>query len=142
MPGASDKPDIVLSVAGQVFGGRTEGVKQWGSEDETKALQAQIEKLEKIIGRQTIAIEALKKTQELISGKKTKLMREKAMSLKSACEAVGISRSGQYRKVNKRQDPDRDEVLVERLKELRSLHPFWGYRRMAAWAESSGRSFS
>lgn len=37
--------------------------------DESEALRAQIEKLEKIIGRQTIAIEALKKTQGLISGK-------------------------------------------------------------------------
>jgi transposase-like protein len=45
------------------------GLSNGGSEDETKALQAQIEKLEKIIGRQTIAIEALKKTQQLISGK-------------------------------------------------------------------------
>ena len=44
------------------------GLSNGGGEDE-KALQAQIEKLEKIIGRQTIAIEALKKTQELISGK-------------------------------------------------------------------------
>jgi len=44
------------------------GLSNGGSEDE-KALQAQIEKLEKMIGRQTIAIEALKKTQELISGK-------------------------------------------------------------------------
>jgi len=40
-----------------------------GSEGEAKGLRAQIEKLEKIIGRQTMAIEALKKTQELISGK-------------------------------------------------------------------------
>jgi len=38
--------------------------------DEAKALQAEIEKLQKIIGRQTIAIEALKKTQDLISGKR------------------------------------------------------------------------
>jgi len=45
------------------------GLSNGGSEDETKALQAQIEKLEKIIGRQMIAIEALKKTQKLISGK-------------------------------------------------------------------------
>ncbi len=37
------------------------GLSNGGSEDETKVLQAQIEKLEKIIGRQTIAIEALKK---------------------------------------------------------------------------------
>ena len=62
-----------------------------------------------------------------------KLMREKGMSLKSACEALGISRSGQYRKVSKKQNSDKDEVMVERLKELRSLHPFWGYRRMTAW---------
>jgi len=40
-----------------------------GSEDEAKVLRAQVEKIEKIIRRQTIAIEALKKTQELISGK-------------------------------------------------------------------------
>ena len=45
------------------------GLSNVSSKDETKVLQAQIEKLEKIIGRQTIAIEALKKTQELISGK-------------------------------------------------------------------------
>ena len=32
-----------------------------GSEDEMKVLQAQVEELEKIIGLQTIAIEALKK---------------------------------------------------------------------------------
>ena len=37
------------------------GLSNGGGEDETKVLQAQIEKLEKIIGRQTIAIEALKK---------------------------------------------------------------------------------
>ncbi len=104
--------------------------------------QAQIEKLGKIIDRQTIAIEALKKTQELISGKKTKLMREEGMNLKSACETLGISRSGQYRKETNRQSSDKDEVLLEKLKELRLAHPFWGYRRMVAWAESSGRSFS
>ncbi len=45
------------------------GLSNGGSKDETKVLQAQIEKLEKIIGYQTMAIEALKKTQELISGK-------------------------------------------------------------------------
>ena len=36
------------------------GLSNGGGEDE-KALQAKVEKLEKIIGRQTIAIEALKK---------------------------------------------------------------------------------
>jgi transposase-like protein len=38
--------------------------------DETEALRVEIEKLQRIIGRQTIAIEALKKTQDLISGKR------------------------------------------------------------------------
>jgi transposase-like protein len=37
------------------------GLSNGGSEDDTKVLQARIEKLAKIIGRQTIAIEALKK---------------------------------------------------------------------------------
>jgi transposase len=41
-----------------------------GTRDEAKALQVEIEKLQKIIGRQTIAIESLKKTQDLISGKR------------------------------------------------------------------------
>ena len=55
------------------------------------------------------------------------------MSLKSVCEVLKISRSGQYRKESQRQNSNRDEVLVGRLKELRLLHPFWGYRRMTAW---------
>ncbi len=55
------------------------------------------------------------------------------MSLKSACEALRISWSGQYRRESQRQDSDRDGVVVEKLKELRLLHPFWGYRRMTAW---------
>ena len=55
------------------------------------------------------------------------------MSLKSACETLGISRSGQYRKESQRPGSNRNGVLVEKLKELRLLHPFWGYRRMTAW---------
>jgi len=46
------------------------GLTNGGVRDEFEALRAQIDKLEKIIGRQTIAIEALKKTQELICGKR------------------------------------------------------------------------
>jgi len=60
-------------------------------------------------------------------------MWEKRMSLKSACETLGISRSGQYRKGSHRQNSNRDEVLVGRLKEIRILHPFSGYRQMTAW---------
>ena len=45
------------------------GLANGAGKDEAEALRAEIEKLQKIIGRQTIAIEALKKIQELISGK-------------------------------------------------------------------------
>jgi hypothetical protein len=41
-----------------------------GIRDESEELRARIERLEKIIGRQTIVIEALKKTKEFISGKR------------------------------------------------------------------------
>jgi transposase-like protein len=37
------------------------GLLNGGQTDETEALKAEVEKLQKIIGRQTIAIEALKK---------------------------------------------------------------------------------
>ncbi len=60
------------------------------------------------------------------------------MSLKSACETLGISRSGQYRKKRQRRSLDKDEGVVEKLKELRLLHPFWGYRRMTAWLRTQG----
>lgn len=46
------------------------GLMSGAGKDESEALRAEIEKLQRIIGRQTIAIEALKKTQELISGKR------------------------------------------------------------------------
>ncbi len=41
------------------------------------------------------------------------------MSLKSACETLGVSRSGQYRKERQRRSLDKDEGVVEKLKELR-----------------------
>ena len=60
----------------------------------------------------------------------------KGESVKASCETFGVSRSGWYRKgaLGKRcaVHPE-DARLVERLKGLRELHPFWGYRRMAAW---------
>jgi hypothetical protein len=42
-------------------------------------------------------------------------MRDRGMSLKSACVVLGISRIGQYRKVSKRQSIDREQVIVEKL---------------------------
>ncbi len=96
-------------------------------------MRAQVEKIEKIIRRQTIAIEALKKNSRVNLGEVVELMREKGMSLKSVCEALRISRSWQYWKESQRPGSIGMRFLVGRLKELRLLHPFWGYRRMTAW---------
>jgi putative transposase len=62
-----------------------------------------------------------------------KLMQEKGESLKSACETLRTSRSGQYRKSTKKSTSTMNQVVLEKLKELRLAHPFWGYRRMTAW---------
>ncbi|HUM34447.1 MAG TPA: hypothetical protein PKX32_04180, partial [Candidatus Saccharicenans sp.] len=106
---------------------RQKGLSNGGSEDEAKVLRAQVEKIEKIIRRQTIAIEALKKNSRVNLGEVVELMREKGMSLKSVCEALRISRSWQYWKESQRPGSIGMRFLVGRLKELRLLHPFWGY---------------
>jgi transposase InsO family protein len=62
-------------------------------------------------------------------------MREKGESLKAACETLGTSRSGQYRTTRGKTTSVLNQVLVEKLKELRLAHPFWGYRRMTAWLQ-------
>jgi hypothetical protein len=61
-------------------------------------------------------------------------MREKGESVKGACEVLGVSRSGYYRKkVSERRETSLNEELLERIKEIRLAHPFWGYRRITAW---------
>ena len=59
-------------------------------------------------------------------------------SVFDACCALGISRSGYYAslqpKVVRQMVPDIHElVLIEKIKELKGKHPFWGYRRVWAW---------
>jgi len=62
-------------------------------------------------------------------------MREKGESLKAACETLGTSRSGQYHTTRGKTTSFLNQVLVEKLKELRLAHPFWGYRWMTAWLQ-------
>jgi hypothetical protein len=55
-----------------------------------------------------------------------------------ACCALGISRSGYYvsrqPKAVRQMVPDIHELaLIEKIKELKGKHPFWGYRRVWAW---------
>ncbi len=104
-----------------------------GRAGEADALRAEIEKLQRIIGWQTIAIEALKNSGTHLR-EAVELGREKGESLKVSCEILGTSRSGHSRKMGSRKSTSfLNEMLVEKIKELRLAHPFWGYRRMTAW---------
>lgn len=54
-----------------------------------------------------------------------------------ACKALGVSRSAYYasrqpRPAHKEPEPS-EERLVERIKDIKGKHPFWGYRRVTAW---------
>ncbi len=61
------------------------------------------------------------------------------MSLKSARETLGISRSGQYRKESQRQDSDRDGGEAKRASAIASL---LGIQADDGLVESSGGSCS
>lgn len=69
-------------------------------------------------------------------------LKEAGYTIKDACKALGISRSGYYamkvpKTVNKAHLSKEDEKLLERIKEkikeIKLNHPFWGYRRVRAW---------
>ena len=57
--------------------------------------------------------------------------------VRDACLALGMSRSGYYGWSLKPKvaivPGARDEDLLERIKTIKTEHPFWGYRRVRAW---------
>lgn len=66
------------------------------------------------------------------------MLKDAGYTIVDACAALGVSRSVYYSslKASKpcRSIPRlRDTVMVERIKTLKSAHPFWGYRRVRAW---------
>lgn len=66
------------------------------------------------------------------------MLKESGYTVKDACNTLGISRSWYYSVINGkavevRVLESRDEGLLERIKGIRALHPFWGYRRVWAW---------
>jgi len=60
-------------------------------------------------------------------------MRKRGESSKVSFETLDTSRSGHYRKTQSGQRPSiLNETMVEKIKELRLAHPFWGYKKMMA----------
>lgn len=65
-------------------------------------------------------------------------LKEAGHTIKDACKALGIARSEYYtlRKPKREVKEDSaagDDELIEKIKEIKLRHPFWGYRRVRAW---------
>jgi len=73
-------------------------------------------------------------------------LKKEGYTVKAACEALGIARSSYYRDKKKgkaeqgevtekaeRKVKEKDAEIIEKIKEIKTLHPFWGYRRITAW---------
>jgi len=67
------------------------------------------------------------------------MLKESGYTVKDACEALGVSRSGYYSSLRVRPvQGTRDEVfkdreLLKKIQAVKAEHPFWGYRRVRAW---------
>lgn len=64
------------------------------------------------------------------------MLTESGYTIKDACKALGISSSSYYfSKESKTVESkeSKDEELLERIKRVKSEHPFWGYRRITGW---------
>lgn len=65
------------------------------------------------------------------------MLKESGYTLRDACNALGISRSGYYyslrQRTHEQRQDIRDEALLEKIRDLKTGHPFWGYRRVWAW---------
>lgn len=65
-------------------------------------------------------------------------LKEAGLNVKEACAYLGVSRSSYYNQGKPQEEhrrkplPD-EETLVEKIKAIKTDHPFWGYRRVHAW---------
>ncbi|MCS7281587.1 MAG: hypothetical protein NZ583_08240 [Desulfobacterota bacterium] len=115
-----------------------------GASDEN-LYKAEIENLQRIIGKQAIQIEILKKRRSYWEKDKAVGMLKRAgYTISDAYWAFRISRSSYYylRKQKSRDQKEdiRDDGILEKIRELKTDHPFWGYRRVWAWLRLSGGS--
>lgn len=113
-----------------------------GPSDEVKALRAKVEKLEKIIGRQTIAIELLKNRQFAL--KVVKEMRSVGLNVAGSCEVLGINRSlfyGKKGRVKVVRTRPLSQELVERIKQIKGRASFLGLSSGNSLVEAWGWLF-
>lgn len=66
-----------------------------------------------------------------------KEFKQEGYSIKDSCKMANLSRSYYYKKTNiiclNEKEKPKDEEIINKIKELKALHPFWGYRRIRAW---------
>lgn len=65
-------------------------------------------------------------------------LKQAGYTIKDACSVVGISRSGYYarkhpKECDRAHPSMKDTELIEKIREIKFYHPFWGYRRVRAW---------
>ncbi|MFQ6032383.1 MAG: hypothetical protein ACE5K2_05615 [Candidatus Zixiibacteriota bacterium] len=65
------------------------------------------------------------------------VLKQSGYTIKAACNAIGISRSGYYagRKPKEKSEKVselKDTGILEKIKAIKLDHPFWGYRRVRA----------
>lgn len=109
----------------------------------TTTEKARIEELERVIGKQTVEIQVLKKLEsplmadhELIS-----MLTAESVPVSVVCRTLQMGRSTYYRasrtailQAAQRASQD-DRELLELIKAIKLEHPFWGYRRVRAFAK-------
>jgi len=71
-------------------------------------------------------------------------MKGQGIPTNAACSYLGVSRSWFYGSKNPRSSSenkraDKDEAILNKIKELKAEHPFWGYRRVWAWLKHRER---
>lgn len=63
------------------------------------------------------------------------MLRSSRYTVKDACKALGISRSSYYavKRNPERTISSQNDEIIQKIKEIKTEHPFWGYRRVTAW---------
>lgn len=109
----------------------------------SKSEQAKVEELEKVIGRQTVVIEVLKKKykHDITDNQIIDQLNKTGMAITVKCDLLSINRSNYYRNKQEQSDvtqPKSDRTrqnakYLEIIKEIKTEHHFWGYRRVRAY---------